>query len=199
MPCPLDRARGGPRTPTGTVTAVPCDIQTARVDAPSLPMHTLSIGVSCGSSGPGVLGHSPFALCQKVCVRQVALFSWVPGLSGGRGPRSRTWMRQPACRPAVPSADAPSGLWAFGAVFPGPAFLHGWPLLVLQDCSDATSSRSIASFLRVASLTCPYPCAALGTLWGVSRVICCPFPWRTQCPTEGESLHAFLFSSESRG
>lgn len=195
MPCPLDRARGGPRTPTGTVTAVPCDIQTARVDAPSLPMHTLSIGVSCGSSGAWCPGSQPFCFVSKgmrQAGRPVFVGSW---LVWG----SRTWTRQPACRPAVPSADAPSGLWAFGPVFPGPAFLHGWPLLVLQDCSDATSSRSIASFLRVASLTCPYPCAALGTLWGVSRVICCPFPWRTQCPTEGESLHAFLFSSESRG
>lgn len=52
---------------------------------------------------------------------------------GGAGPRSCAWTRQPGSRPAVPSADALSGLWAFRPVFPGPAFLHAGPSLCFRS------------------------------------------------------------------
>lgn len=112
MPCPLDRARGGPRTPTGTVTAVPCDIQTARVDAPSLPMHTLSIGVSCGSSGAWCPGSQPFCFVSKgMCQagRPVFVGSWL--VWGARPPV--THLDAAACLPSG-SAVSRRAFWPLG-------------------------------------------------------------------------------------
>lgn len=116
MPCPLDRARGGPRTPTGTVTAVPCDIQTARVDAPSLPMHTLSIGVSCGSSGAWCPGSQPFCFVsgRSPCFRGflACLGGAAPGHAPGRGslPAVRQCRQQTRLLASGPSAPCSPGL-----------------------------------------------------------------------------------------
>lgn len=119
MPWLLDRAGGGPRTATGTVTAVPRDIRTARASVPSPSPHVLPPVCPAAAGVPGVLGHGPPASCRKVYVRQAAVFLWVPACPRGAGPQACAWTRQPASvLSAVLSADAHSGLWAGRPVSP---------------------------------------------------------------------------------
>lgn len=118
---------------------------------------------------PGILGRSPFESQPSVQTRPTAVLLCVPSMSSMPRPRASFRPQSLQCgSPAWPLAPVLGVSWAWFSAQLAPQ---------TQVCSDATSLRSVTSFLptchllKEVSLTCPYSSAALGVRY-VGLVTC---------------------------